>query len=880
MSNKKTKRVYNGIPFFYPNIQEDNIIAYLDFKQGLKGKGIKKVHDLRKGNTTSFSNKEGITGRSGVFTKSTTGATYSHILQLDKSYDVSNGISFSYILKMEDVTEYFNGLYLTNVLDFNANITGSNLQTTYRILGVNPYTSTHDLLSLGHYINGSTACTDDWVPPLHIPKGRYVFVQTIIKDMISYHYINGVLVDTKNLQSVNMGVTTFNSIRLLFPTTSEARVEISELLVTTNTEVVPNPIPEDYINGDADLKPCFGQQQIKADAMTAQRTFLKIPSALSNYKTDELDADGTSPCLGSPELRTGRSNTWAETTSKIKIKGMNNEVLTGVVDSNTALAKIVKTTRGSNKIYVDSVAKFEVGDTFSYVYDGFTSVSTNPNYKVTAIDTTENVLTVSASTNWYAEDILCENTSSSSVPTLITEDGKTVNGTWSGLGTNEIMFTMGSNTGISGKNLYVAYGLVIPDNNSHFSKMPLGDIRAYTENDTELYETSTINIKDDFKGKIVGSTTVCPHNAYEITGTKVYLPTEVDYRQEFLEGNYRLLGNMDGRCATTTKSNSTGQTHQQIFSISLIDIVERKFGAEIPSRDKVQWLKDNIQKVEIYYRGYSPNAKLHVRCYNSKTSAWVGTTTTTNTSLGYAITYLIDLSTMLHTNGRVYLTAYALDSDGQNAGVYTDHVSVNVTMNTNSKYKYLYCKNTGAREDECNPVLIQPNTKGLTRYIPSNKPFVVDYEYNNYKPVEVNLNALSINNVLYAPDFIYATTQGTGAYNTVSNDLYSNCISYLNMEHIQSYKYHNNLLSTTKNGYVNTKFIQVPSVAYPDSPFDVMPLHKLDEGNVLTLKPILYKEDTGVLSLIICVAEFRGTGVYETPRYFKYPLDMKYITKL
>lgn len=581
-------------------------------------------------------------------------------------------------------------------------------------------------------------------------------------------YLNGKLTKTGNMN----GTGTFEPTGILigaYKTTSSGTVAVGDSHIISDVHIsnidrgdyFPT-LPQDFIEGKAIIKERLGQQQIKGDPLISQVTELKVPSQSVDmlgkiYDLQDVDSDRLERCFESPELRASNCHTWETNLAKIRIEGLNNEVISGVIDSDTFLCRTLNNVSFEQNVNFDvkvtTTTGLSVGDTLKLMYDKG-NIFTVPDdiFNVVAIvDSTTVTLkctNMSGSINsidYYA--YLIENTTSSSSPIVKTTDGTVVNGTWTGLGTNVATFTLGTNTGLSGKDLVVTYSLNIPQGNSHFPELPSDIERAYTETGIEMKPVSEIVIEDDFESKLPESTKECPHIVFTHIGTTIKLPSQVtgNYATGFQElsnaNQYVQLSTLDG-ILKSVDSTANGGIPQQLFKFNLIEIIERKIG-NIPSRDKVQWLKENLSRisVQIYAYGSCPNGnKVQLQSFNKNGSTWGWTTnyinpTTSNTPtinkydiVSSGAFYVF--SNTIYDDGCVYSLLTTDPSDGTTSSVlYIDYACIKVTLKSDSTFTMLYCDNRRAREDSCNPVLIQKETKTVKRYIPSKECFVTEYSY-------------------------------------------------------------------------------------------------------------------------------------------------------
>lgn len=576
-------------------------------------------------------------------------------------------------------------------------------------------------------------------------------------------------------------------------------VIISDLHISNidRGDYFPN-LPQDLIEGKAVIKPRMGQQQIKGDPIYNQITELKVEAFTGTEYPTLIDSNYYQH-KDSPELSAKGANHW-NAQSSFRIKGLNDEIISGVIDTDTALAKITESNLNKwniTTLTVNDVSKFSVGDTIVlYVADtgDYTSEAT-----IQSVDTENKVITLASKLlssqggTWgvvdlslYPNQYVFETTPSSSSPTVKTKNGTTVVGTWSGLGTKIATFTLGENTEISGKDLYVTYSLNTPLGNSDFPELPHTIERAYNEEGVEMKPVSEVIIQDDFKGKISGSNKECPHSVKSIASTTLQLPSGFTY--EHSTTGYKSIINFSDSDTLVKSTNTNAEIPQQLFSFNVQEIVERKLGCEIPARDKVQWLKENISLITINLQGYATNpsgstSRFRAFLFNSNT--WSSGNVVTSSSvaksmitISSAITEVISPEGMLHC---LYHSDVA--SNGTiTSSVYTDYVEIIIQLKVDSTFTPLYCENIRAREDVCNPVLIQKETKTVKRYLPSKECFVTEYSFVSPKYKQ---GLIRLGKPLLDSNFIYLTTNGTGNYLSLA-DVYRECVHKLGVAELKS----------------------------------------------------------------------------------------------
>ena len=588
------------------------------------------------------------------------------------------------------------------------------------------------------------------------------------------------------LVGINGKISVYIDSKFIFTTTNTvpynlARVHrihqmqgiVSDLHIsnTDRGNYFPN-LPQDFIEGKAIIKERLGQQQIKGDPLISQTTELIVDSSskLPKPYSNEVNADDTYTHLYKPELSVLNANLW-NNTSKLKIKGLNGEIISGVIDSDTAFCRVLEY-QHILRVKVDDVSKISVGDTFYVYYPDTNEVDSLGVRVVESIDTTNKTVTCSSN---YGYNInitkgvayLIETTVSSSSPIVKTTDGTTVVGTWTGLGTSEATFTLGTNTGLTEKDLVVTYSLNMPQGNSHFPELPSDIERAYTETGIEMKPVNEILITDDFIGKVSGDTKNCPHTLKFHNAPTLIEPTG-GWAGELKTNEYSIIASVDNSTIPVLNQLS-GHIPQLLISFNLIEIVERKIG-EIPG-DKVQWLKDNVEKLTLLHHGYGvcPSGnkiQFSIGANYFSSFSWQGGSTFHTNSTPTLTKYpTLDnyAYNKISRDGYVNWLATTDASDGSApSAIYTDYVGIEVLLVKDTTFTTLYCDNKRARKDKCNPVLIQKETKTVRRYLPSKECFVT--ESLVYKPMysQANGNSIIPNcKGLVKDNFIGITNYGT-----------------------------------------------------------------------------------------------------------------------
>lgn len=590
----------------------------------------------------------------------------------------------------------------------------------------------------------------NWSNSFRFPLGKNIHVRVVIKNNCIFVYLNGNL----HYTNISTGYNLLAVTKLVFfegGHTNSSEIYISDFHVSNidRGDYFPN-LPQDFIDGKAVIKPRMGQQQIKGDPMYSQVTELKVPNqpydVLGTIYSDTPDSEGLNVCFNSPELSTASAYEWEPRFGKIRIKGLNGEVISGVIDTDTALCRVLRAIE-TNHLVVDSIDKLSVGDQLRAIRA--TDMVPNPSsvyYQITEIHPeTSSIVVIRADggDGWRQSDIdkgytlAIEITASSSSPTVKTKEGTNVVGTWSGLGTTEATFTLGDNSNIVGKDLYVTYALTMPKGNSDFPELPHTIERAFGDNDIEMKPVDEIMIVDDFKGKISGSNKECPHLVKSIASATLQLPSGFTY--EHSTKGYKSIINLSDSDTLVKSANINTEIPQQLFSFNIQEIIERKLGCEIPARDKVQWLKENLDSsASIVHYGYGVHPTgnlLKINWFNPAMNEW---TLNGGSHASGSISKLENGTSMLadriDSNGFVHILVYTNASNAtKSSTIHTDYVCLKIKLKVNSTYTTLYCENTRAREDVCNPVLVQKETKTVKRYLPSKEIFSTECLYAKFK---------------------------------------------------------------------------------------------------------------------------------------------------
>lgn len=652
----------------------------------------------------------------------------------------------------------------------------------------------------------------------------------------------------------------------------------------------PN-LPQEFIDGKAVIKPRLGQQQIKGDPMYSQATLLKVLNANNIHSSDYYNIDGYMYYVNSPELKTTGSYSWASS-STITIKSLNNEVISGVIDSDTALCKAIKyIVEGTNaQLEVDDVSRLSIGDTLK-VFNSLDFRLGSEILTVTNIDTSSNIITLSGTISTYNNhnirvgwDSFIETTSSSSVPIVKTEDDVRVEGTWSGLGTREATFTLGTNSNIVGKDLYVEYALTMPYGNSYFDELPQSIESILNQNSVKLKETTSLTIEDDFLGKSKTNGDPCSFSAYYTTGTDLVDISALNSSIELSASNYYQISESNPLTNISYSTTSTNTRLQVVCKFNIIEMIENKFGKEIPAIDKLAWIKYNLkslsysviasgngsQSVKIVPYYYSANRWYTDSTVYNGTGYSILSYTNSNTSPNYYANNSID------DDGNTYLIIYTdtISTEGTTVLLNLAYVKISLELNYDTTFKLYFSENRRAREDSCIPMLVQTETKTIKSYLDIKEPLVTEYKYNEFKGVSNSLP--SIDNIIYS-NGLQVNSMGTGKFISNNNIRYKASLAYLSksdMYYYTSEAVNNDItelyITSSKEEFSGIKYLPKSNTYVNLAYGHIIDGKDVDANNFLVIYPYL-KNTNGEVRLGIYSSFFRNR-VYKGVEQYEFPI--------
>lgn len=540
-------------------------------------------------------------------------------------------------------------------------------------------------------------------------------------------------------------------------------------------------LPADFIAGYADITPALSdQRRINSDAQTSQKSY-----AAAKVKNQPQER------FISVTKGTGANTAAWEAGDKIKVKGLAGEIISGVIDSDTALARITAVSADGLTISLDDVSKIAVSDTFLVVNLPSPSVP-GSGRTIVSIDAMNKTATINiALSTAVVGQYLVETTASTSSPVvraIISGTSTTVSGTWTALGTNEAEVTLGLLPGgLVAQDIIIEYSLNMPAG--------LGSLyQVYTktlsgEANGKKLIPGAVAVTDDFAGKITGSTVVNPNKAYSAVGSALATPTAPG--TEFSQADYDAIKSLDNSLKVVTISTN-GQQAQMMFSIDLIREIEDKYG-KIPGvftvAEKVAWLKANISAGTCSFYGYG-NGPLGNKTYFTTWYAGNGMPAWSQAPVSHAATIPSKLDMPIHPGhidnaGFVHYLAYTDVSDGVTAAaLYADQFTISISIPTKSGYDTLVPENARRDAGLAGVLYVLRQTREVESLFLGNDEDNGISVIGEYLPTQemtsqtaVTLSG-STNVLLGSSGFV--TTAGTNApYDAVTPNAYANAASRL-----------------------------------------------------------------------------------------------------
>lgn len=191
----------------------------------------------------------------------------------------------------------------------------------------------------------------------------------------------------------------------------------------------------------------------------------------------------------------------------------------------------------------------------------------------------------------------------------------------------------------------------------------------------------------NFEDKVSASTLDNPHRSGWSMNTTLINPTVASNFSEWATGDYVNMSSLNGTSRVLTAAAS-GAIAQVPFSFSLIEEIERHIGT-IPRSDvagKVQWIKDNVQRVAGNWRGFGSSvggSKATFTMWMTNTSTWAAGSAHTAASVAglVASASSVSLPNVVDSAGFVHFIAYADASNGTIASIInTDYIDLEIEL--------------------------------------------------------------------------------------------------------------------------------------------------------------------------------------------------------
>lgn len=194
-------------------------------------------------------------------------------------------------------------------------------------------------------------------------------------------------------------------------------------------------------------------------------------------------------------------------------------------------------------------------------------------------------------------------------------------------------------------------------------------------------------------------------------------------------------------------------------------------------------------------------------------------------------------------------------------------MGIEITLKTDSTYTTLYCENTRAREDKCNPVLVQNQTKTVKRYLPSKECFTTECKF-----VDMPRSILPISEILkyyHKGTKVYSTTRGSGMYSKYTG-IYPNIINLLKIVEYNAHTYLNEgLKDSPVTATLRMSFTEQLGESYTDNTLSGMPTEYYELLKYIEIVPYI-RLNNGEIELMLYTSEL----VDNTDRVILYPKKM------
>lgn len=519
-------------------------------------------------------------------------------------------------------------------------------------------------------------------------QGNFIKVRINYQNGTAECFVNGVSLGA--MSGLSLINDTYTSITIV------ANLAIADLAVSNISRgSVDSTLPADVVAGYAKIDKAFnGQRKNYSDALTSQYT-VAIAKAAGNGHSKGVTVTQATP------------GQWINGDT-IKIKGLAGSVISGVVDSDTILARVVSGA-GTATLTLDSVTGIAVNDEFKDLDVNFQLLGT---VIVQSVDATNKTVTLNrVSSAAY----LVETTASTSSPVVKFTNAGTmtvVSGTWSGLGTNEATFTLSANAALTNQDIQIEYSL----NNPAGQGIP--DVYITTlagEAKGKKLVVGTIAVTDDFVGKTAGDT--LPMAARWAKAASVQAPSAVV--TEVTNSDYTNMATLDSANVYTVSTSVNGEIAQVVIRVDVIKEIETKYGP-IPSVDKVGWAKANLGHLggSVHASGSGPNgAKCNASLYRVDTAAWSNTNSHTNVGITLISLGSSSPQNFIDNSGYAYIGVSTDASNGSIASSITiDYVSIALQLKGITGYDMLVPENPRRDDGLTNVLLVRKETKEVQVY--------------------------------------------------------------------------------------------------------------------------------------------------------------------
>lgn len=207
--------------------------------------------------------------------------------------------------------------------------------------------------------------------------------------------------------------------------------------------------------------------------------------------------------------------------------------------------------------------------------------------------------------------------------------------------------------------------------------------------------TVSYTIKQDFRGKVSGSTVENGHRASVHTSGKSGLITPTEAVTEGIQSSIDLLKGLDDKLWKHAV-NTNNYISQQLFSFDIIRTLQDKFGPQIwqgktTLTDKITIAKQVITGIACNWHGFGTSPignKATIKRWLGDTDGWFGSTNHTNSTVAKLVQLLtkteINAGKAIDSNGFSYFLVHAEPSNGTVASlINTDYVELELEVNTN-----------------------------------------------------------------------------------------------------------------------------------------------------------------------------------------------------